>query len=443
MLGQTLRQPSNLKAYLAMLRECAEAPYAPGWVRRAKWLLELGPRTVSKWIRASKRKAEGIYLTPSALAQTLVRPLWPHARRGERIGDPACGLGDLLLELLKALPRAGSLQARLIRAGAVLAGHDANPIFVEITRWRLALAIRLRGFRHQRLTKALVDESLSGITRRRLRPFDQLDASWRHVVMNPPFARSPLPRNCPWGSGLASRAAWFTTLAFASLRPKPGATVAALLPESLRSGFRYSKWRTAVSKNAHITSSPAAGQFADDADIHCFVLRGTVTTKLGRWRRPRRSSKAVLSDQAVLRVGAVVPHRDPQTGNVARALDARLLRSAQLTTAKPDDSCPTLQLSCLPSQARSSPPFMAPFVAIPRTSRPGESPRLRAVAVLGAGLVHVENHVIVVHPHGGNPQEFAAALRSAAVDRWVDKRIRMRHLPVGILKHLPLPRSSG
>jgi hypothetical protein len=81
-----------------------------------------------------------------------------------------------------------------------------------------------------------------------------------------------------------------------------------------------------------------------------------------------------------------------------------------------------------------------PFVAIRRTSRPGD--RHRAIGTLITALqpVAVENHLIALRPKDGTVKACRELLYSLKDDRtthWLDERIRCRHLTVAALNELP------
>jgi hypothetical protein len=95
----------------------------------------------------------------------------------------------------------------------------------------------------------------------------------------------------------------------------------------------------------------------------------------------------------------------------------------------------------LPARRFSGRCVEPPFVAVRRTSRPGEPTRARPAVVTGAEPVAVDNHLLVVRPHDGALDachELAAWLRKPESTNWLDEHYRCRHLTVGALKSLPL-----
>src|ERR1022692_1045587 len=84
--------------------------------------------------------------------------------------------------------------------------------------------------------------------------------------------------------------------------------------------------------------------------------------------------------------------------------------------------------------------YHPPFVAIRRTSRPGDLFRATATVVEGKQPVAVENHIIVCLPKDGTFKTCAALmaqLKSDKVNKHLDARIRCRHLTVGVVRQIP------
>jgi hypothetical protein len=84
--------------------------------------------------------------------------------------------------------------------------------------------------------------------------------------------------------------------------------------------------------------------------------------------------------------------------------------------------------------------YAAPFVAVRRTSRPGDKKRAVGCIISGDQRVAVENHLIVLVPHDGSLKtckQLLERLKCDKTDSWLDKRIRCRHLTVKALADLP------
>jgi hypothetical protein len=63
-----------------------------------------------------------------------------------------------------------------------------------------------------------------------------------------------------------------------------------------------------------------------------------------------------------------------------------------------------------------------------------------ACIITGKTAVAVENHLLVLTPVGGSLaacRDVLARLKDDRTDRWLDERIRCRHLTVGAIQELP------
>ncbi len=65
------------------------------------------------------------------------------------------------------------------------------------------------------------------------------------VIMNPPFGYTSAPDGCYWARGRVNAAAIFVEKAIRDSRE--GTRIAAILPDVLRSGTRYQRWRNVIS----------------------------------------------------------------------------------------------------------------------------------------------------------------------------------------------------
>jgi len=186
------------------------------------------------------------------------------------------------------------------------------------------------------------------------------------------------------------------------------------------------------------------GIFDQQTDVHVFILYATklaeastrnplsapigITSRHEGAREPGMAESATVSSYFDISVGAVVPHRHPEIGPVrpfatARELPAWQAVSEVLTMRRFTGRCET-----------------PPFVAVRRTSRPGQSPRARATLINGEDEVAVDNHLIIARPLDGTNQkciELLQLLQDPATTAWLDDRYRCRHLPVEAIGKLP------
>jgi hypothetical protein len=249
------------------------------------------------------------------------------------------------------------------------------------------------------------------------------------VLLNPPYGRVPAPADCEWTSGKTTEAALFVDRVLDS--SSRGAYVAAILPEVLRAGSRYERWRALVEGRLAVASIQPAGVFDALTDVDVFLLTGDV----GRTRTPAlagwtpRVHGARLGDLCEVSVGALVDYRDPGVGPWRAYLDARGRGGMQ---------------EAIPQRRRrfAGTVVRPPFVVIGRTNRPnqGAGPRIRATVVRGARPVAVENHLLVLRPFDHTIRGCRALVRLVESDRasaFLDERLRCRHLTVGAVEEIP------
>ena len=84
--------------------------------------------------------------------------------------------------------------------------------------------------------------------------------------------------------------------------------------------------------------------------------------------------------------------------------------------------------------------FQPPFVVVRRTSRPDDKFRAVATVIVGHELVAVENHLMVLLPKDNklsSCKKLLSVLKSEETNKWLNERIRCRHLTVNALKNVP------
>ena len=216
---------------------------------------------------------------------------------------------------------------------------------------------------------------------------------------------------------------------------KKGTNVAAILPDVLRSGSRYEKWRAHISRRAAIGRASIWGIFDPWADVDVFLLEGSVGREnleqsVANWLGLKESKvKETLSSITEISVGALVPHRHRNRGPWRPYLHAQgLARWGRVNVAS------------LPKRRFNGTAFLPPFVAVRRTSRPGDSGRAVGTVIVGDRPVAVENHLIVIKPNDASLatcEKILSQLRSDVTDQWLNHRIRCRHLTVRAMQELP------
>lgn len=378
----------------------------------------------------SYRRQVGAFFTPSNLRARVTEVL--KATLAESYLDPTCGAGDLLLAATEVMPIGRTLSETLADWEGKLHGWDLHDEFIQTARRRILLSALKR---HSDANGKFEEPTEVPII---LSNIEQADAHHQEqrrvdaVVLNPPFTRTPAPKGCNWAQGKTSSAAMFF---LDSLRHvKKGGYIVAILPDSLRSGTNFTKWRTTVECHTDVLSVERLGVFDEHTDIDVFLLVAQVReTGPGRHKVAWWSEPAVgrtVGDLFEVRVGTVVDNRDSREGANRPYLVAR----------------------DLPSTGRMGTPhrqrlftgrvFQPPFVAIRRTSRPSDKPSSRAPGVLitGSEDVAVDNHLLIAKPLKGGVKacmELVKLLNSPSTSDILDDRISCRHLTVSAIKKIP------
>jgi hypothetical protein len=252
-----------------------------------------------------------------------------------------------------------------------------------------------------------------------------------HLALNPPFGLTAAPDGCKWAGGRITAAASFVITALE--RVKPGAELVAILPDVLRSGSFTEHWRKRVEELATVKLVEPYGIFDESADVDVFILRvkrraKDSVAKSVPWTSAPAQTGTTIADYFDVHVGRVVPHRDPKKGKRHPYIHAR--------------SVPTWKImrEFKTSRRHEGKVYQPPFVAIRRTSRPGHPYRATATVIAGKKPVAVENHLIVCEPKAKTLRmckKLMTQLQTSAVNKFLDKRIRCRHLTVGAVAAIP------
>ena len=174
------------------------------------------------------------------------------------------------------------------------------------------------------------------------------------------------------------------------------------------------------------------GRFDAWTDVDVFILRGIVDhTLLASNTFPwwPFAVGATLGDRCEVRIGPVVPHRHLENGPPQPFLHARSIPLGG-----------EFEIANAEMRGFQRYPFSPPFIVVRRTSRPGELLRGTGTLICGIGDTQVENHLIVLNPKDGSIDTCRKAidlLESEPAKRWLDDRIRCRHLTVQALREMP------
>jgi hypothetical protein len=380
---------------------------------------------------ADSLRHTGTYFTGSTLAQYLVKPFENRLREFSCVIDPACGAGDLLVACARHLPLQGDFAATITEWGKQLVGFDVNSAFVDAARHRLALLALARwGAAHRTPRVSPPSEPFPYIRSGSGLQEWKLPSGPALIVVNPPFSYSKANPQCGWASGRVSLAASFMEKCLENA-PK-GSRIVAILPDVLRTGTNYERWRAMVSNKSRIRSVTVGRKFDALTQVHVFLLElevgGSSRRKTFAWARPAAKHRQTVKDLFHVGVGAVVPFRLNGTGCWQLYADLEAL-PAWKTVRR------------LNRHVRfKGATHRAPFVTIRRTSKSDSQYRCVGTLVTGKSRVAVENHLLVAVPRDRTVRtckKLLALLQSDAATEWMDRRICCRHLTVPSLGDLP------
>jgi hypothetical protein len=388
----------------------------------------LPARELLRTVPGEDRRLGGLFFTPPSLRERAASS----ANLRLDVIDPACGAGDLLLAAARKLPVGKTAPETLTLWRKRLLGRDLEELLVRVATARLAM---LACVRSPRVFRGAADHDLPLSS---LFPglqvgdaFESLDWLQTPVtfLVNPPFGVTQAPPDCDWAHGGVSRAGLFVDRL---LRIAPqDSSIIAILPDVLRSGARYWRWRESVERSSRLDSVEVVGRFDVSADVDVFLLRCTARGSgysTAAWWPRAGAGTSTVGDRFEVAVGPVVPHRHPQKGPWHPFVSPRLIGKAQVID--------TFQHRRFRGRL-----FNPPLVVIRRTSKAGlGGHRILATLVLGDRPVAVENHLIVCLPKQRTQtacEELVAVLSRPGAAAHLNARIRCRHLTVDSIKELP------
>lgn len=378
-----------------------------------------------------ERREMGAFFTPSKLAAQGSEFFGRRIPGDAVFIDMACGGGDLLIAIAQLLPIDPDLGRTLKMWGKRLMGFDLQEEFIRATKARLVLLALARGARSGKLPVPAGEDLFPLI-----RQGDGLTQATTlkeatHIFINPPFLRIKAPNRCTWASAKVSAAAVFLDACVS--QAKPGAKIVAILPDVLRSGSNYKKWREHIASKSSIEGIKVVGQFDNWTDVDVFMLRLKVGNGKGRlaeqyWGSARKENGVTVSDLFDVQVGRVVPYRDAEEGPSYPYIYPKVLPPWHLVRTFEH------------RRRFSGLAFKPPFIAVRRTSRFSHEYRAVGTIISGPEDVAVENHLIVLRPKDGSLRtcrKLLEVLRAPETNDWLNKRIRCRHLTVPALQEMP------
>lgn len=378
------------------------------------------------------RKREGLFFTSTQLADRIAERLAAKLQTGVRLLDPACGAGNLLLACAKYLPVGVNLAETLRLWSDSIIGYDLYPEFIRATQFRLAFFAASHHLDESETIchldpSSIFDKLIVGDFFARVIP-DDIDC----IVVNPPFGYIDAPDSCLWATGKVQAAGCFLDNLLHIARKDQH--IVAILPDVLRSGTRYRKWRSLISEMCSSLEIEMAGRFDESTDVDVFILNAVVgdpsevTNKWPNSRIGNIDAKHVVGDFFEVHVGSVVPHRDPIEGPSYPYIHARTAPAWQTIRQTTED------------RQYAGTVFSPPFVVVHRTSSPSDKSRCIATLVDMWQRVAVENHLLVLSPRDNSIDScrlLLDVLKSEQSTNWLNQRIRCRHLTVSSLKELP------
>lgn len=396
-------------------------------------------RAAESLIDKATRARDGIFFSGHHLAEKVVRHLESRISEGSSVYDPTCGAGDLLIQAAKLLPLSESVHMTLGQWGKHLLGTDLHRVFVETAKRRLTL---LALYRHRNESPGTdlsfgTNDYFPGIRVGDFLCSESMLPEACDFLMNPPFVSASGPDWVTWSSGRLQMAGAFFESAVKKISPERH--IVAILPDVLRSGTRYARWREMVVRAGDVRAVEAYGKFDSATDVDVFVLHFT------KRKSPRRDAtwptgvvndadtSVPLSHLAQVTVGAVVPHRHPNRGpwcgylevsNAPAFGETRVTRKRRFTGTV----------------------VQPPFLVVRRTSNPSDKDRLITTVIMGTEPIAVENHLIVVKPFSVSVEEcrrIASELQAPSARQWLDTKIRCRHLTTAAMKDLPVKKGKA
>lgn len=380
-------------------------------------------------LERSTLKAMGAFFSSLEIAHKVSKAI-NITCRAPVVLDPACGAGDLLLAYISRIGVSSSLRSTLAILSKTIIAYDIEPLFVECAKLRIiAHAMQLGS-----VWDLVSLEEAKGLLGS-VRCGDGLaDNVWENgydvVLMNPPFFTLPKYQGMQWGAKRITAAAAFLEKAVACA--PDNAQIISILPDVVRSGSRYESLRRVVNKAAAQINTQHYGKFDHMADVDVFILDVTKGTRRSsvdhNWGKQKPDGRH-LGESFSVKVGPVVPHRDPEEGELLPFLSAK--------------TCPPWhEIDTPPTRRRfSGTKYKGPFVVIRRTSSPSDKHRCVPTIIAGTGEYAVENHLIIVQPTDNGLdtcRQLVKVLSKDATQNWINQRIRCRHLTVSAVKELPL-----
>lgn len=369
----------------------------------------------------------GSFFTGQELASRVLSLLQAPLTFSSVVLDPTCGAGNLLIEASRKLGVETTLSATLKAWGQVLWGFDIHVHFIEATKLRLVIEALNQGVEQDCDLKEAFDLLPNIRVQDALTIGKDELKEVTHVVMNPPFTIWPSPKENYWKDGKVN-AAGVVLDYYLRVLPKD-CRISAILPDVLRSGSRYQDFRHFVSSSIN-GKVEVWGRFNKKTDVDVFLLYGGLSINSEeeiQWYKAQDNA-VVISELFDVRTGPLVAYRDPIEGPEYPYFYPK--------------NCPMWGVvnNTVETRRFAGKALMPPFVVIKRTSSPSDKNRASATLINLREPVAVENHMIVVKPKDGKVntcKKLMRVLQSDGTNKFLNERIRLRHLTVSVIKEIP------
>lgn len=370
------------------------------------------------------RRSAGTFFSSPLIAGKLAAMLRAKLAPDAVVLDPTCGMGDLLLAYAEHLPLAATLSETVALWGKRLAGMDLREDLVRMTKVRLVMLAKARG-EFDGLAEEIDDLFPMIVVGDALKQPERL-AEADGFLFNPPFGQMTPVHGPVWAAGQINAAALFLD-ALLSARPdiRP---ISAVLPEVLRGGSRYARFRDHLLAHGLTGAFESQGRFDAWTDVDVFTTLLTVSKEGRIWPDEVGDASINVGTHFEIRVGTVVPHRHELTG------PERPYLCAKTTPAWHPG------FRAAGRRAFAGTVFQPPFVVIRRTSSPSDRSRAVGSLITGKAAVAVENHLIVASPLEGGIdacRRLLKVLKAPETSEHLNRVIRCRHLTTGSVAAIP------
>ena len=401
------------------------------WFEAAtKYVNGLASDELRRLVGIETRREYGAFFTDSLLATKVLKFFKPSFTNDSFIYDPACGAGNLLIAVSDYIRKAGTD----FNPSNQLLGTDIHREFVEASKLRLKTNMLLKqthALRIDHKTENALNISIVIADGLCQNPFYEKAT---HIIVNPPFNQIIADDKLSWSKGKVSAAALFIYKIIQNCNP--GVSIIAILPDVLRSGTRYEKWRALVQQECIIGRTKLLGQFDKHADVDVYAIELTKRRETKEKKDhiqskiPAATNNAkTLKDDFDVCVGPVVDNRDAKKGTSHPYIISRGLKGW------------STQSEVTLNRRHEGKTFEGPLVVIKRTSRMTDKNRAVATIINLRSPAYIDNHLIVLKPKSGKIQDCLRALKllkDTRTNEWLNEKIRCRHLTVKTVSLIPL-----